>query len=71
MIEGTAFTFFVPFRGELTLFQCQGNSYSSNQPSADIRGNELVFRYESVGQDATEIKARFERDLANVKQNLG
>jgi len=65
-IQGTRIAFFVPFNGNPELFRYQPSTFGSLLPRGDIQGNNLVIAYERTDNDATALKAKFERDLAHV-----
>ena len=70
---GTKFSFFIPFEGNRELFKIQPSPYvmiGSNPIQADLNEFEIVLSYERLNPDLNEIKASFNRGLANIKENL-
>lgn len=67
-IKGTSNKYFVPFSGDVGLFKCQPSTYTSAPPIGVIDKNELVLTYDTTEHDAAGIKARFDSDLASIKQ---
>lgn len=70
LIDGTRFTFHVPFTGDNNLFRCRPSTYSLNPPYGRIVGNELQLSYEQIEANPEELKSRFARDLAEVQTHL-
>lgn len=66
-VPGHAFEFFVPFSGDPALFGLKPNSYTLNPPRAQVRGQDLVFRFEVHGSDAANVKPEFERRLRDTQ----
>jgi hypothetical protein len=69
-IPGTRFTFFVPYKGEKELFKCHPSAYNNNPPHARVKPGELDLAYAVTDQDATAIRAQFDRDLGQIRQWL-
>lgn len=69
-IDGTIYTYHVPFTGNPDVFDLCPSYYSSNFPAATVDGNELVFAYEDTRHDAPAIKVAFANDLAETKKLL-
>lgn len=70
-IDGTIYTYHVPFTGNSDVFGLRPSYYSSNFPTATLDGDELVFAYEDTRHDAAAIAAAFANDLAETKKLLG
>jgi hypothetical protein len=69
-IQGTLFTFFVPYTGEKELFKCRPSAYNLNPPHAKVKPGELEFTYTVTDQGAASIRSQFDRDLAQIRQWL-
>ena len=69
-VVGTKITFYVPFHGESELFNYKPSTTNFNPPVATIEGQELLFIYKGINPDPEGMKARFDRDLDNLKQHL-
>lgn len=70
-IPGTEVTYFVPFEGDVGLFKCIPSTISSAPPRAQIRDQELIFRYTVTEHDDEAIRKQFQKDLSAVKRHLG
>ena len=70
-ITGTRVTFYVPFTGDADLFKHQPSTWSTVQPRATIRNNELVFTYDLAEERTSEVKGIFERDLNQTQAYAG
>jgi hypothetical protein len=69
-IDGTIFTYFVPFAGNAAVFRCRPSYYSSNFPEAAIDEQELIFAYEDTRHDTDGIRNKFAADLEETKKLL-
>ncbi|MBL7671798.1 MAG: hypothetical protein JNM39_15025 [Bdellovibrionaceae bacterium] len=70
-IAATEITFRVPFSGDSDLLYIKPSSYSYGASSiASLENNELVFRYTFGTPDAQAAKAKFDRDLGTLRQNI-
>jgi hypothetical protein len=69
-IEGTRFSFFVPFTGDKELFRCQPSTFTTTLPRAFIGTNELTFIYEMADPSPSAVRAMFDRGLAEVTKHL-
>lgn len=70
-IPGTEVTYFVPFEGDAELFKCCPSAFTSAPPRAQIRQQELIFKYLVTEHDEEAIRKQFQRDLNEVKRYLG
>lgn len=75
---GTRYTFFVAFQGDSTLFKGNPSRGLMYPPRAEIRPNELVFRYfrpymgtPDKEREAELVRTEFDGDLGQVKDLLG
>ena len=69
-VVGTRVSFYVPFTGDPDLFKCQPSSYSLSPLQATIKTNEVVFVYDRIGEQTSEIKGAFERDLEQTRIHI-
>jgi hypothetical protein len=70
ILRGTRYSWHVPFDGEGELFRCAGATQSTSTPQAEIKNNELVFARRAHQQDASQLKADFERAYNQTEQHL-
>lgn len=69
-IDGTKFTFYVPFTGEGDLFYFQSSMITMNPPRAEVRGQELVITISITNHDAQAIKNQVNGTISQIKQLL-
>jgi len=69
-VTGTTIIYEIPFVGDPSLFDCRPNTWTNNVPEGTITGNTLRITYTDTNHDARTLKARFDRDLANLKDWL-
>ena len=70
LVDGTRFTFHIPFSGNSDIFKSQPTTYSMNLPVGKIVGTELQVIYEERNPDTLRLKQQFNSDLANIKKYL-
>ena len=70
-VPGISATFYVPYRGDSEMLQWRPSTFLSVLPAAEIRDNELHFRFIQPGQDVAKAKAAFDEELSRVKKYLG
>jgi hypothetical protein len=71
-IPGFRVTYYVPFRGDKDLLTCAPSTYTTTRPAVDTLGDhELELVYELSDTNIAGTKARFDHDLAEIKQYLG
>ena len=71
LVTGTRIAVFVPYEGDKQLFDCQPSTFTSNPPSAIVRGREVAFVYDRTISDAANVRDEFDRDLTTLKKYLG
>jgi len=71
MMDATIVTFFVPFDGDAELFKFRPSSHSLNPPSGLVKGRELALQYVTTDGNAGPVRAKFDRNLANIRKYLG
>ena len=69
-IAGTSVTFFVPFEGDAELFKCRPSVFTLSYPHGHIVDGEIVLSYTRTDHDANAVKAKFDLDLAQIRQTL-
>lgn len=69
-VPGQRISIEIPFDGDASLMRLQANTYSMSPPSADIRGNVIVWQTEVASGDAAKIKSDVDRVLNDIEQNL-
>lgn len=71
-IDGTRFTFVIPFNGKSSDFNIMPSKFSSVFPLANISGNEISIIFEiPAGRDASGLRGEFDRSLDIIKKYLG
>jgi hypothetical protein len=70
-IPGVELTFHLPFQSDLQFFRCQPSTHNLNHPVGDVREHELQIRYTFLDDKLATARPEFDRNLANIKQNLG
>jgi hypothetical protein len=70
-VKGTTITFAIPFEGDKIFFFCQGSTFTSGLPRAQISETEVLVTYNEPKPDAERIRADFERRVAHIEQYLG
>jgi len=70
LIDGTRFTYHIPFTGDYHLFDCKPSTFSLNPPLGIIVGGEIQLTYEIIDPNPEAIKSNFETDLAEIQSNL-
>lgn len=69
-IDGTKFTFFVPFTGEGDLFHFQSSMITMNPPRAIVQDQELIITISLTKHDVQTIKTQLNNTLSQIKQLL-
>lgn len=69
-VDGTRFTYHIPFEGDADLFKFQASSVTFNPPHGKILGRELQIVYDRTEIDIEGLKAQSRQDLANIKKHL-
>jgi len=69
-VDGTRFTYHVPFIGDGELLKCRASSYTFNPPRGRISGMELQLVYERTDHNVEALKAQFNHDLGEIKRHL-
>ena len=69
-VSGITATFYVPFSGDPEMFKWKPSTFTMVIPAAEIRGNELHFRFVRPGEDVAEAKESFDEELSRAKQYL-
>jgi hypothetical protein len=70
-VKGTTITFAIPFEGDKIFFFCQGSTFTSVLPRAEISETEVLITYNEPNPDAERIRADFEKRVAHIEQYLG
>lgn len=70
LISGTKVTYYVPFKGDRMLFECQSSMLSMNPPRGSINDSELVLTYETTNHNVDAIKTEFNNTLSQIKSLL-
>jgi hypothetical protein len=71
LIPGQRIEVIVPFHGPAELFYNRSNQFTSNPPSATIRGSDLVLVFEFPVDGSPNIRSASERILGEIEQHLG
>lgn len=69
-VDGTRFTYHIPFTGDGNLFKCRPSEYSLNPPRGKIVRDELRLIYEQIELKPEDLKSQFNRDLAAIQTHL-
>ncbi len=69
-VEGTTWTYHIPYEGDIQLFHCRASTFTMNPPIASIDANELKLSYTLTEHDIESIKAAFERDKDAINKHL-
>lgn len=69
-VDGTRFTYHVPFIGDAKLFQYQASTFTFNPPRGKTVGLELQLVYEQTNLNIEALKGQFNRDLVEIKRHL-
>jgi hypothetical protein len=67
-VDGTQFTYFVPYTGDNNLFYCRPSTFTFNPPRAVVKSGEIHFVYDILDQNIESIKSAFSSELSSVKQ---
>jgi hypothetical protein len=70
LMPGTRYEFFIPFSGDKDTFEYRASTYSYNPPSAEVRGDCVVFVYDRTDHNVEALKANFDSDVRRLKQAL-
>lgn len=71
--KGLAFTICIPFEGSETVLNYQPTSYTydmSGRNKGEIRGNEIVFKYQAQITSSEQIEASYKHDVNILEQNF-
>lgn len=69
-VNGTRFTYHIPFNGDANLFQYQATTRTMNPPLGKVVHSELHIAYEQTTLDPEKLKSQFDRDLQEIKRHL-
>jgi len=69
-ITGTEVTLLVPFTGNPELFDVQPTTYTSNPPTAEIRGNNLLLRIAGTSLETVKVKQELDTTLGKIGSYL-
>ena len=69
-VNGSKFTFYVPFSGDAKLLKCRPSTLNLAPLQANVKTNELELIYYRTQHDPDEVRNAFKRDLKNLKENL-
>jgi len=70
-IEGTRFTFVIPFEGDEELFDIRPSQFTFNPPRGNIEGNEIKYQYDAIsGEDKQGALNSFESNSGEIKKTL-
>ena len=70
-VAGIRADYYVPYEGEEEMFGCTASMRNLSLRPIELRRQELVFTYERPDQDIPATKAEFDRELAQIRENLG
>lgn len=71
-IDGTRFSFYVPFTGDWNLFGAFPSRFKKVLPYGDAKQDEVKVVYEvPVGQNTDQLKAEFDRNVDLIEEYLG
>jgi len=72
VVEGTIYTFMIPFEGDSSMFTILPSSFMSVLPRAYVGNNELKIQYEiPISSNSSLIKTDFDKNLDIIKKYLG
>lgn len=71
LVPAMTVTLQVPYTGDPIIFHCQGNRYSSSPPRAQVSGGQLHISLTVTDHDASATRARFDRELEQIRKHLG
>lgn len=70
-IKGTEITVHIPFTGDRDLFRVQPSTYTLSPPRGDIKGSELLIRFEFPNDiPPPDLKVGLERNLQEIRTYL-
>src|SRR5438093_13358104 len=70
-LDGTEYTFHVPFDGDPEVFKCAPSTFTtSGPPMGVVGGHELALTYTQLNHDADGLKANLASDLDKIEQHL-
>lgn len=71
-VDGTKFTFVIPFEGDGSTFKILPSTYLSTLPYGEINSNEIriIFKV-PIGRDSSNLKVEFDKNLDKIKVYLG
>jgi hypothetical protein len=72
-LKGTKITYFIPFKGNSSLFDYRPSTYNLNPPqgTVDDQNQTLILSFEGVGLTADQVKQAYGREIAEIKKWLG
>lgn len=71
-VDGTKYTFIIPFTGDSSLFGVFPSTYLSHLPTGDVYGSEIKIVFKViVGNDTSRMKPEFDSNLETIKRYLG
>ena len=70
-VKGTIITFAIPFEGDKIFFFCQGSTFTTVLPRAQISETEVLITYNEPNPEPERIKKDFEGRVAHIEQYLG
>ena len=70
--KGLKISVSLPYEGSAELFECRPSTYIvSGYPHGDILSGSLMLKYETAEKDSEKIKTFWQKDIEQIKQNLG
>ncbi len=71
-LNGTEYTFHVPFDGDPEVFKCAPSTFTtSGPPKGVVRDHEVALIYTQLNHDAEGLKVSLDHDLDSIEQHLG
>jgi len=72
IVKGLAVTYHVPFQGDAECFNIRPNqSYMGTSFSAEIKGQELLLRFQDANLTAAQVKGQYEQQIKLYRDMLG
>lgn len=71
-VDGTEYTFHVPFEGDPGLFKCSPSTFlTSGPPKGAVEDHEVILTYSQLKHDADALRASLDQDLTAIVKHLG
>lgn len=69
-VPGTTVEITIPFDDEAEAFKIQPTSYTSSQPTGEIKGSSLILRIQGTNLKAEQVRGMIDRTLSEIKSYL-